>query len=666
MKLTEEFTSKQNNFSKIYSLKATVIVAFFYFYPMISGETYQQLKLDTLKHFWGFHQFRDLQEGIVDMVLSGQDALALLPTGGGKSLCYQLPALLQEGTCLVISPLLALMKDQVQQLRQRGIEAAYLSSELEDAEAEIIYSQCKEGLTKLLYVSPERLNNSLFLQQIGEITFSFIAVDEAHCISEWGQDFRPSYQNIKSFREQFRDIPCLALTATATPKVLVEIQEKLGLKNAKIFRKSFKRDNLNIIINKTSDKYSYIENLIAQHYHTGIIYTRTRKETEELTQYLRHRGFNNVDFFHAGLSAKEKNRKQKQWLDSDQHILVSTNAFGMGIDKDNVRFVVHLSPSASVENYYQEIGRAGRDGEQSYVYMLWNEQELTNFDKILSHQIPTKKEFTKMISLLYSMFQVAEGELPEQSFQLRIDLLKKLSQCSGAKIKNVLNYLHNQELIFLNDYKSLSTLELKIHPGEIEQLPSKDAYFLELLLRNLAGLSSGKIHFSEVNLGHKIHIDPLIIKERIRELKSRGVLEYIDGSLASVRFLASRNSLWIENKYWQLFEHIQRNKIQKWEEMKFFTTDVHYCKMKLILSYFGEKNVKNCGQCSVCKQQEVQVFGNMISHNILKVLQEKPSTIEEIVVQLSFHKREEILEHLIDLLDAEKIKMQDFRTYMLA
>lgn len=415
---------------------------------MISQQDFQQLKFQTLKHFWGYDNFRDSQEEIINSVINRKDTLALLPTGGGKSLCYQLPALLLEGTCLVISPLLALMKDQVYQLKNSGIEAEYLSSELDEFDAEVIFNRCKDGLTKILYVSPERLTNRVFLQNLEEIQISFIAVDEAHCISEWGQDFRPSYQNIKAFRQDFNNIPCLALTATATPQVLREIQLKLNLNNPVLFQKSFRRTNIKIISDKISDKYQRVLNLLKYNNSTGIIYVRTRKEAEELTRFLQRNQISNVDFFHAGLPVKEKNQKQTNWINSNNQVLVSTNAFGMGIDKDNVRFVIHFSPPPSIENYYQEIGRAGRDGLESYAFLLWNEQELSDLDSILRNQIPSKKEFYDIVSYLYSSFQVAENDLPETVFQLQVQRIQNFTKASMAKIKNVLNFLHVQEIVF--------------------------------------------------------------------------------------------------------------------------------------------------------------------------------------------------------------------------
>lgn len=633
---------------------------------MISQQDFQKLKYDTLKYFWGYDDFRDSQEEIIDSVINEKDTLVLLPTGAGKSLCYQLPALLKEGTCLVISPLLALMKDQVNQLKFRGIDAEYLSSELDEYDAETIYSRCKEGLTKLLYISPERLTNNQFLQNIQEIQLSFIAVDEAHCISEWGQDFRPSYQNIKDFRINTPEIPCLALTATATPKVLEEIKAKLELKDPKVFQKSFKRDNIKIFTEEVSDKFQRVFDILKHTNDSGIVYVRTRKEAELLTEYLHKNQIKNVDYYHAGLTTKEKNTRQTIWSKSENHVLISTNAFGMGIDKDNVRFVIHYSPAPSIENYYQEIGRSGRDGKDSFAFMLWNKQELINFDQILKNQIPNKAEFLKIVSYLYSIFQVAEFELPEKVFQLNTLGIQNFTKLSRAKINNVLNFLHNQEIIYHNDNKSLSSLQLLMQADEIDQLPQKDAYFIERMLRTISGITTHKVMFSELQVSNKIGVSPELIKERLKELQQKNYLEYVDGALASIKFLKPRDERAVSAAYWKLFEHIQRNKIQKWEEMKFYVENKDYCKMKLILAYFGEKNSKNCGQCSVCEKNKQSIFGKNISLQIINLLSKKPSTIEEISVQLSYHSKENILENLIFLLDSEKVKMLNFRTYALA
>src|SRR5690606_28875929 len=412
-----------------------------------------------------------------------------------------------------------------------------------------------------------------------------------------------------------------------------------------------------------SDKYQRLLDLMKYNSSCGIVYVRTRKESEELVKFLQRNKIPNVDFFHAGLPVKEKNAKQNLWINSQNNVLISTNAFGMGIDKDNVRFVMHFSPPQSLENYYQEIGRAGRDGGDSSAFLLWNEQELADFDQILRNQTPSKNEFYNIVSYLYSAFQIAESEMPESVFQLHLQRVQNFTKVSAAKIKSVLNFLHNQEIIFLNSYRSLSSLTLKISPEELDLLSKKDSYIIELLLRNYSGLATHRIMFSEQTLANKIQTEVQIIKDRIRDMQQKNYVEYIDGALWSVKFLQPRDERANKGKYWHLFEQIQKNKLQKWEEMKFFVQDNEYCKMKMILSYFGEKNAKNCGKCSVCDKQRESVFGRDVSREIIEILKQKPSNVEEIAVKLNYYAKESILENLIHLLDSGKVQMLNFRTY---
>ena len=624
----------------------------------------RDILLKTLKSFWGYDAFRESQEDIIFSILEQNDTLALLPTGGGKSLCYQLPALVLEGTCLVISPLLALMKDQVSHLKDLGIEAEYLSSELDEAEQEEIYEKAISGEIKLLYVSPERLHNSLFMRKMLDVSFSFIAVDEAHCISEWGQDFRPSYQHISEFRKTIGNLPCLALTATATPKVVLDIKKKLGLSSVRVFQKSYKRENIHIFHEEISGKYQRMLSFLKINKISGIVYVRTRREAEELTAFLKEHNLQNVDFYHAGLSARERNEKQRKWQERNDFVLISTNAFGMGIDKDNVRFVIHYSPSSSVENYYQEIGRAGRDGQESYAFLLWNKQELGEMDDVLSAQIPDKTQYLKVISYIYSIFQIADGEAAERIFQLDLQKVQSFTKISFAKIRSVLGFLHNQEVIFWNNYKSPSTIELKIPAEELEDLPPKDAYFIELLLRNVSGVATHKVSFSEESLSAKLGVSQQMIKDRIKELQKKEWLEYVDGSTDSIKFLRPRDSREIQGKYWNLFEKIQRNKIQKWEEMKYFIQDKDFCKMRMILTYFGEKSSENCGKCSFCLSQN-PVKEKTLSDEILEILAKNPATFDELSVKIFWHEKEKIYETLITLLNLEKIKMLNYKTYMI-
>ncbi|WP_374443843.1 ATP-dependent DNA helicase RecQ [Epilithonimonas sp.] len=628
-----------------------------------SVDSNEKLIFETLKYFWGYDDFRSSQKEIILSVIQGKDTLALLPTGGGKSLCYQLPALVLEGVCLVVSPLLALMKDQILMLQSLGIEGELLSSELDEFEEEEVYNKCKEGLVKILYISPERLQNQMFLKNIQDIAVSFMAVDEAHCISEWGSDFRPSYQNIKQFRQEFKKVPCLALTATATDKVVDEISIKLGLHNPKIFRQSFKRDNLNIIIENTADKYNRILQFLRQNPSSGIIYTRTRKEAEDLANYLKNNRLQNVDFYHAGLAANEKEKLQKKWIASQFHILVSTNAFGMGIDKDNVKFVIHLSPSSTLENYYQEIGRAGRAGEEAIAILLWNDQELTHIDETFRNQIPGKSEYQKILTYLYSMFQIGENDLPEKTFSLEIQRLNNLTQLSKAKIRNILSFLHNQELIYYKNSVSASTIQSFVKPQDLEQLSPSDAYFMELLFRNLPGLAIQKVYFSDAAFCNKNHFDIQSFKVKLKQMQKAGYLDYLDGGQHAVKFLKPRNDRHLFGEYWTLFNNIQKNKLRKWEENKFFVRDTDFCKMKLILNYFGEKDAENCGKCSVCRKRKSS--RRNVSSEIIFQLGKKPMTLDEMSATLNFYPKENISETLIFLLDIGKVKMLNYKTYML-
>ncbi len=628
--------------------------------PINSNE---KLIIDTLKNFWGYNDFRSSQKEIILSIISGKDTLALLPTGGGKSLCYQLPALVLEGVCLVISPLLALMKDQILMLQSLGIEGELLSSELDEFEEELVYNKCKDGLIKILYVSPERLQNPLFLKNIQDIQISFIAVDEAHCISEWGSDFRPSYQNIKQFRQEFKKVPCLALTATATNKVVNEISDKLGLHETKIFRQSFRRDNLNVIVENISDKYNRILQFLNQNPASGIIYSRTRKEAEALTDFLKNNNFPNVDFYHAGLPATEKERLQKKWISGRFHVLVSTNAFGMGIDKDNVKFVIHLSPSSTIENYYQEIGRAGRNGDEAIALLLWNNQELAHIDDIFRNQIPSKTEYQKILTYLYSIFQIGDNDLPEKTFSLEIQKLNNLTKLSKAKIRNILSFLHNQELIYHKSSASASTIQSFVKPEELEQLSPSDAYFLELLFRNLPGLAIQKVYFSDAAFCSKNNFDIQTFKVKLKQMQKAGYLEYLDGGQQAIKFLKPRNDRYLFGEYWRLFHHIQQNKLRKWEENKFYVRDTDFCKMKLILSYFGEADAENCGKCSVCRKRTASKRN--LSSEIILQLEKKPMTLDEMCAALHFYQRETVSETIIFLLDIGKVKMLNYKTYML-
>lgn len=624
----------------------------------------KSLKYKILQENWGFGSFRDLQEPIIDSILSGKDTLALLPTGGGKSLCYQLPALMKEGVCLVVSPLLALMKDQVEQLQNLGIQADFLSSDLDILQEEEVFSNCKNGATKLLYISPERLSNQEFLKNIEQIDFSFLVVDEAHCISEWGQDFRPSYKNIKTFRERFNHLPCLALTATATPKVLEEIISLLKMEKFSLFRKEIKRENININVLKIEDKYSSILEFLKYNKFSGLIYVSTRKDAEQLYQFVKNNGNYAVDFFHAGLSKEQKKHKQEWWKNSTGNVLIATNAFGMGIDKSDVRFVIHFSPPATIENYYQEIGRAGRDGRPSTAYLLWNERDFERKDGLLQSKFLTKKEFQKIISEIYSYYFIADMDSVDREFSLDLSQMSKVLGEKPQRIKVVLEFMNHHGLIFFRDKKTKSSIELLLPHNEIDSLPYSEGYFLELLLRNIVGFTYGKVKFDEFYLAEKLRISREILKEKIEEMQRKNYVVYNDGQQYGIFFIKERNQRSLEGEYWALFNQIQKNQIRKWEEMKFFITDEVFCKELLILNYFGHhQSGEKCGRCSSCRSGKNDVSQEKLEQRILNILDGNSAGLEQICILLKNFDKEKVQDCLSVLLNDGKIKMLNYKTY---
>lgn len=617
----------------------------------------------TLEQFWGYSSFRILQEDIIKSVLQHRDTLALLPTGAGKSLCYQLPALLMEGVVLVISPLLALMKEQVNTLNHQGIPAGYLSSEFDEDQEEQIYQNLLNDDYKIFYISPERLLNRKFMENIADVHVSLLAVDEAHCISEWGSDFRPSYQNIAGFRENFK-IPCLALTATASYQVMDEIQRKLKLEQTQIFRSSYKRSNLYIHVREVVDKYQHIYYFLKNNPKPGLIYVRTRKQAEDLTQWLTYNGIQEVDYYHAGLKPSEKYQKQQLWQNHSHYTLVATTAFGMGIDKEDVGFVLHLNPPPSIENYYQEIGRAGRNGEDAETILLWNENELKQLDDILSNQLVTHKQYKQILSFLYSICRVAEHEQPEEFFEINTYKIQKTLKLSRPKLISVLSFLHNQELIFLKKYAGPSSLKLNFPFHQLESLGKNDSFFLEKIARILDGAATHKVYFKEENLAQKMNVHHKDLKLKLRELQQRQLVEYFDGSAMGIRFLTPRNDKELHNRFWKILATIQKNKMQKWEEMKYFLRDQDFCKMKMILAYFGENETENCGVCSYCLSQrntQNKDYKNLIFESLMK----RPMTLDELSICLKIYPKDEILAHLKILLNKNQVKMLDFKTYSL-
>jgi ATP-dependent DNA helicase RecQ len=616
-----------------------------------------------LHHYFGYETFRFNQKQIIENILSGNDTLALLPTGGGKSIIYQLPALISDGVCLVISPLLALMKDQVAQLEKKGIPAAYVSSDLTMFQQQEQLEKAQKQQVKLLYLSPERTSNYHFINALKYIKVSFIAIDEAHCISEWGNDFRPSYLSISDFRLQFPKIPMIALTATATKKTKDDIVTKLKLKNVAIFQNSFLRENLAIQMIKTDDKISMIVHLLKKYQGSGLIYCRTRKETEELYKVLKSKDLF-VDYFHAGLSDFEKQKKQKNWTASNFQTLICTNAFGMGIDKSNVRLVIHASPSYSIENYYQEIGRAGRDSITSATYLLWSENEMENYKYQLINIQCSKNEYTKIVQQLFSRnFITEQEEFQIKTYPFSIEKLQKNLGISSRKINVVLRFLENASLIRWEKNIQNSRIKFTCHPHQINYLNQLRYQIIEYFSRSIMGAFSEEITFSEQDLSNDFLVSAESIHQELVQLHQENWIEYLPASQQSITFLKPRKDDYWISEMWKKFKINQENNLFKFRELEYLITQNRHCRTRLILGYFNEKTKENCGICDVCLQNSS--INHHLSNSILEYIKENNRTLQELILEFTNHSKEEIIETIQLLLSEEKIKNTSFLTYCI-
>lgn len=617
----------------------------------------------VLEYYWGYKDFRYPQKEIILSILNNNDTVALLPTGAGKSICYQVPALLKEGVCIIISPLLALIKDQVFQLKRRYIPSDFISSEQTSDQHHIIYNKLKNNELKLLYISPERLLNKQFLEIISDIKVSFIAIDEAHCISEWGNDFRPSYQQIHSFREFIGfHIPCIALTATATEKVLSEIIMKLKLKDVEVFKKSYKRENLSLQVVKAEDKISQIVRILNKYKGSGIIYCRTRSETKNLCSILKGKGFL-VDFFHAGLSPSEKIKKQKNWTESDSLVLISTNAFGMGIDKENVRCIIHFSPPYSLENYYQEVGRAGRDGNLSHAFLLWNDYEFSNLSSFLLQTICSYNDYNKIIKYLYTLYGIAPSETPEHIFDFDLNYFQKYTKIPSTRIIPILEFLNNSSIINWRYEPGDSIIQLKFPIEKLDyQSFGKDTWIFDEISRKITGVFSYQIKFNESKLANVLRISLEELRKFLMKYSQNGDIFYVDGNKQKIQFLTARNDSDLLNEFWKKFNQIQNNKLLKYKELEFFIQNKKFCRMRLILGYFGEKEKESCGKCDICLSK--QTYNSLTnSENLFQFIKVSPRTRQDIYDEFYSHTSDEIHDLLQELIGENKIKVLNYNTY---
>ncbi|WP_299669067.1 ATP-dependent DNA helicase RecQ [uncultured Polaribacter sp.] len=623
---------------------------------------------EILKEYWGFSLFREPQEEIIKSVLAQNDVIALLPTGGGKSICFQVPALAKEGVCIVISPLIALMQDQVENLNNRNIKATTIPSGSSQDEMITLFDNIKFGGIKFLYISPERLQATFIQQKIKELTVNLVAIDEAHCISEWGHDFRPSYRNIKALKELLPAINFIALTATANKKVLEDITNNLQLSKPILYKKSFYRENLAYQIFKIEDKLERILQIFKKTKAPAIIYVNSRKKTEEIANFLNANAFKST-FYHAGLSVIEKQIAFNDWMTEKKPIIVATNAFGMGIDKANVGLVIHYNLPASIENYVQETGRAGRNEKKSFGVLLYNENDIFLHKQQTENSIPTLTEVKEVHRKLYQHFRIPYGELIEETFWFNfLEFCKKYS-FQVVKTDVILKLLSNYGSIELNtNYQKKSTLKVVGTHYSIVNFSKKNSSlknFISVLLRTYGGLFESETKIDEFFLAKKAGITSLQVIQNLKILEDQNLVTYLQvNSTISINFLLPREDDKTINRFSKQIKKFLSLKKEKAANFINFIKNEDICRSIQLLAYFDEKTQKKCGICDVCIANKKKDKKDL-SLNILALLKEKePLSSKEISNRLNAFEKD-ILIHLQRLLSEDTLKITHQNTYQL-
>ncbi len=560
---------------------------------------------EILKEYWGFDTFRPLQREIIESVLSGRDTLALLPTGGGKSLCFQVPALVNDGICLVISPLIALMKDQVENLKKKGIQALSIHSGMSFIEVKRTLQNAAYGNFKFLYVSPERLETDLFQEFISTIPVNLIAVDEAHCISQWGYDFRPSYIRIANIRKDFPGVPVLALTASATLEVQSDICDKLEFNNGEnIFQQSFERPNLSYSVFELATRQNKLLEILKKVPGTGIIYCKSRRRTKEISELLNMNGIS-ADYYHAGLTNEQRNKKQENWINNTIRVIACTNAFGMGIDKPDVRAVIHYEVPDALENYYQEAGRAGRDGEKSYAVLFFNHAEIDELNKQSDIRYPSIEMIRTVYGALCNYFQLPSGTGEGLSFDFDINTFVKNFNLGGFIVNSVLKILEQEELITYSDqFFSPPKVVFTTNREELEIFEESYSQYddiIKALLRSYEGVFDYPASISEEQLCKFLSIKKDTINKLLTELHGFGIIEYTpQKERPQVIFLHDRTKA--ENLFINEKNLLRRKKSfeKRVDAMIRYTENTSRCRSEMIAVYFNDKTTRRCGICDNC------------------------------------------------------------------
>lgn len=615
-----------------------------------------------LFQYWGFQKFRSIQEDIIRSVYEGHDTLALMPTGGGKSITFQVPALAKEGICLVITPLIALMKDQVENLKKKGIKAVALHSGMSKHELEVALDNCAYGNYKFVYLSPERLGTELFKVRLKKLKVNLVAIDESHCISQWGYDFRPSYLRIAELREFLPDTPFLAVTATATLQVVDDIQERLGFKEKRVFRMSFERKNLVYLVRNVEDKNKHLIKIAQSIPGTGVVYVRNRQKTKEIADVLKKEGIS-ADFYHAGLSSEVRNAKQDDWQNDKTRIIVSTNAFGMGIDKPNVRFVVHMDLPDSPEAYFQEAGRGGRDENTAFAILLYNDSDKTKIKQRIDTAFPEPEEIKRTYQALCSFLGISYGGGKGEVYDFNLLDFVSAYKLSSTKAYSSLKFLEREGYIELTDeLDNPSRIMVVVDKNELYKFqvanPQLDG-FTKILLRNLAGLFSDYVRIDESYIAKITNLPLKGVTENLLKLSKAKVINYIPRKKTPL-VIFTEERLDDKNLYISRENYNNRKDryLKRIEAMLNYASGTAKCRSQSLLEYFGQKDAYRCGRCDVCTSRNELDMSKYQFDQILEqlkdTLQLEEQNIENLVDSIK-HPPERTIKVIRWLLDNGKI-----------
>lgn len=627
-----------------------------------------ELTRKILLEHWGYPSFRPLQEDIADSVIEGRDTLALLPTGGGKSICFQVPAMAMEGICIVVTPLISLMKDQVAHLNKAGIAAAAIYSGIHPNEVELTYNKAIYGRLKFLYVAPERLKTSHFIEAVKMMKVNLLAIDESHCISQWGYDFRPPYLQIAEIREYLPNVPVLALTATATPIVVEDIQFRLGFKERNVFQTSYERKNITYNVIHEADKYGLMYRLLKRYEsRCGIVYVRSRKRCKIISDWLQSMGISST-FYHAGVDAKIRDQRQQQWMDGKIKVIVATNAFGMGIDKPDVRIVIHMDLPDSLEAYFQEAGRAGRDLQNSETFLLVSDTDINKLKENLNTSYPPIKRIRSIYNALGNYLNIPVGTAENTSFNFNITEFAQQYNLSLLETYNSLKLIEREGFINMSEsVNETSKVHIKANKEDLYrfQIENKGYDILIMyLLRNVPGIFTDFETIREEQIAYKTGLDINKIVHQLNYLDKLDFLTYIPRSdKPQIQYITARfdaDSLYLSEEVYKNRKEDAEKRIQAVID---FVNNDKECRSVQLLRYFGEDIKKTCGKCDVCSSKNRSNLHENeyqeISENIVNELKEKDSSVYEILQKFKGHREEKVAETIRWMIDNKIISKDE-------